>query len=81
MKPFYFLMPLLLAASMSQAAETTSEANADDLDIAKVISIEEEKLEPYTCKVVNVKMTYEDSSGETRVHNYRKMASACSQRG
>lgn len=84
-KPSYLpllsvLLPALCATAAAAAPEAQSAAE-NELDIARVISVEEEAphpLDPPVCEVVNVKMTYLDSSGQTRIHTYRKLAPACS---
>ncbi len=84
-KPSYLpLLSVLLPALCATAAVAAPEAQSaaeNELDIARVISVEEEAphpLDPPVCEVVNVKMTYLDSSGQTRIHTYRKLAPACS---
>ncbi|MFB8830834.1 DUF2790 domain-containing protein [Azotobacter sp. CWF10] len=46
------------------------------LDIARVISIET-PYDPYVCRIVDARMTYLDSAGETKVVAYRKLSAGC----
>lgn len=84
-KPSYLpLLSVLLPALCATAAVAAPEAQTaaeNEPDIARVISVEEETphpLAPPVCEVIDVKMTYLDSSGQTRTHTYRKLAPACS---
>jgi len=77
------LLPALCAtaAVAAVAAPEAQTAAENKPDIARVISVEEETphpLAPPVCEVIDVKMTYLDSSGQTRIHTYRKLAPACS---
>ncbi len=45
------------------------------LDIQKVISMKEDK--SMTCGIVDARMTYLDSAGQTRVLDYSKFADGC----
>ena len=45
------------------------------LDVAKVVSMSEV---PDVCKVVPVKMEYEDSQGQRHILNYHVMGNGCS---
>jgi hypothetical protein len=74
------LLPALCATAAVAVPEAQSAAE-NEPDIARVISVEEETphpLAPPVCEVIDVKMTYLDSSGQTRTHTYRKLAPACS---
>lgn len=79
MKLSYLLLPLFFFTSISQAAETPAEPYeyGKDLDIAKVVSIEDPQ-DPFICEVITAKMTYIDSAGETKAVSYRKLSTACS---
>ena len=46
------------------------------LDVAQVVSIDEPH--PLTCELVEAKMTYVDSQGQTRAVSYIKQSDACS---
>lgn len=79
--PLLSVLLLALCATAAVAAPEAQSAAENEPDIARVISVEEETphpLAPPVCEVVNVKMTYLDSSGQTRTHTYRKLAPACS---
>ncbi|MDV7212457.1 DUF2790 domain-containing protein [Azotobacter beijerinckii] len=78
MKRSYLLLPFFCVAAVSQADEPPVQQYhyGLPLDIAKVISIEA-PYDPYVCEVIDAKMTYLDSAGETKVVAYRKLSAGC----
>ncbi|GAB3387792.1 DUF2790 domain-containing protein [Azotobacter armeniacus] len=78
MKRSYLVLPFLCVASFSQAAEPPVQQYRYGLplDIAKVISIEA-PYAPYVCEIIDAKMTYLNSAGETKVVAYRKLSAGC----
>lgn len=75
MKNLLWIAGFSLAAQWAQAApEPTPYHYGDDLDIAKVISIEVPK---GGCAVVEARMTYLDSNGKTHVMSYRRQGADC----
>ncbi|MDH1262736.1 DUF2790 domain-containing protein [Pseudomonas sp. GD03944] len=74
------LAALALAGSMGAFAQNTDSATTTyrygmNLDISKVISIEEPS--SATCEVVESTMTYLNSAGEVNAVTYRTLADAC----
>ncbi|TBW02168.1 DUF2790 domain-containing protein [Azotobacter chroococcum] len=77
MKLSYLVLPFCCAASLAQAAEPPVQYHYGlPLDIAKVISIDA-PYDPYVCEIIDARMTYLDSAGETRVVTYRKLSAGC----
>ncbi|TBV96382.1 DUF2790 domain-containing protein [Azotobacter chroococcum] len=78
MKRSYLVLPFCCAASLAQAAEPPVQQYRYGLplDIARVISIET-PYDPYVCRIVDARMTYLDSAGETKVVAYRKLSAGC----
>lgn len=62
-----------------ERGETTAYTYGMKLDIARVIRIEEPQ--STTCEVVQVKMTYENSQGDTQTLSYLKLADVCVSNG
>ena len=74
MKNLFWIAGLSLFAQLATAApQTTTYAYGDDLDIANVVSMEV----PSGCAVVEAKMTYLDSKGETHVVKYLRQGADC----
>lgn len=73
------LAALALAGSMGASAQnretTTTYRYGMNLDISKVISIEQPT--SVTCEVVESTMTYLTSTGEVNAVSYRTLADAC----
>lgn len=65
----------VLAQVASAAPQETSYTYGDDLDIAKVVSLD---VPNGGCEVVNAKMTYLDSQGESHVMSYLRQGADCS---
>ncbi|BCG22723.1 hypothetical protein TUM18999_09140 [Pseudomonas tohonis] len=72
----------LLFVTLASAAHAEGAARAEPfvygmhLDVAQVVSIDEPH--PLTCELVEAKMTYVDSQGQTRAVSYIKQSDACS---
>lgn len=76
MKHLVWIAGLSLLAQLAAAApQPTPYHYGDDLDIAKVVSIE---VPNGGCSVVEAKMTYLDSQGETHVMSYLRQGADCS---
>lgn len=60
---------------LAQVVEARPYTYGMQLDIAKVISLEEP--EEHYCKVVTATMTYLNSQGEVETLSYLKLAEAC----
>ncbi|MFC0708426.1 DUF2790 domain-containing protein [Azorhizophilus paspali] len=78
MKLSYLVLPFCCVTSLTLAAEPPVQQYhyGLPLDIAKVISIDA-PYDPYVCKVIDAKMTYLNSTGETKVVAYRKPSAGC----
>jgi len=78
-----YLLPLSLcglafAAQATETPEMESYRYGMNLDIAKVIAIDDPQ-DPFVCEVITAKMVYLNSAGETKTVAYRKLSRACSQ--
>ena len=62
-----------------ERSETTAYTYGMKLDVARVIRIEEPQ--STTCEVVQAKMTYENSQGNTQTLSYLKLADVCVSNG
>ncbi|MGA4446922.1 DUF2790 domain-containing protein [Ectopseudomonas chengduensis] len=72
------LTALALSASLTtlaHSAEAMSYRYGQNLDIAKVISIDEPNSSQ--CEVVTATMTYRNSAGDVEVLDYKQLSSAC----
>ena len=72
------LTALALSASLTtlaHSAEATPYRYGQNLDIAKVISIDVPN--SAQCEVVTAKMTYRNSAGEVEVLDYEQLSDAC----
>ena len=72
------LTALALSASLTtlaHSAEATPYRYGQNLDIAKVISIDEPNSSQ--CEVVTATMTYRNSAGDVEVLDYKQLSSAC----
>jgi len=72
------LTALALSASLTSlahSAEATPYRYGQNLDIAKVISIEAPNSPQ--CEVVTAKMTYRNSAGDVEALSYKQLSSAC----
>lgn len=78
MKRSYLMLPLCCVTSFTPAAEPSVQQYRYglSLDIAKVLSIEA-PYDPYVCRIIDAKMTYLNSAGETKVVAYRKLSAGC----
>ena len=75
MKILIWIAGLSLLAQLANAApQATPYHYGDDLDIAKVISV---NVPNGGCAVVEAKMTYVDSKGETHVMSYLRQGADC----
>lgn len=75
MKNLLWIAGLSLLAPLANAApQATPYQYGDDLDVAKVISME---VPNGGCAVVEAKMTYLDSKGETHVMSYLRQGADC----
>lgn len=72
---FWFAGLSALAQVASAAPQETSYSYGENLDIAKVVSME---VPNGGCEVVDAKMTYLDSQGETHVMTYLRQGADCS---
>ncbi|MBG0845959.1 DUF2790 domain-containing protein [Pseudomonas chengduensis] len=72
------LTALALSASLTtlaHSAEATPYRYGQNLDIAKVISIDVPNSSQ--CEVVTATMTYRNSAGDVEVLDYKQLSSAC----
>lgn len=75
MKNLIWIAGLSLFAQLANAApQATPYHYGDELDIAKVISLQ---VPSDGCSVVEAKMTYLDSKGETHVMSYLRQGADC----
>lgn len=74
MKTFACAISLALCASFAVAGESTPSRAAERPDIAKVVSID---VPAGGCNVVEAKMAYLDSKGESHVMTYLRHGSDC----
>lgn len=51
------------------------------LDVKQVIAIQEEAASPFDCGIVNARMDYLDSHGQSHSLAYRKFATNCNEGG
>ncbi|MDP9940271.1 DUF2790 domain-containing protein [Ectopseudomonas alcaliphila] len=65
----------LSLTSLAHSAEATPYRYGQNLDIAKVISIEVPNSPQ--CEVVTAKMTYRNSAGDVEVLGYEQLSSVC----